>query len=249
MGAMNRESKPRGAQDSLAMLREQTHAWWTEALAGQASHAHPVHGTNVRARVEGRTLIMSGTVTSERNHRELRREAQHIKRSHGITRVRDELAVQRTDMEREGLLAQTLVCVYATEEQAGFAAGYLEGHADFTADMMHVLTPNQVDDALATLHALLPEAYWDDAERELHAGRALLIVLVDELDAFTARELLEEETPSLRTLALPPEPFGNLERAKAALRRAGRRGRSALPERSERVRRTVRDRERATHER
>jgi hypothetical protein len=249
MGTMVRASKPRGAQDSLAMLREQTHAWWTEALAGQASHAHPVHGTNVRARVEGRTLIISGTVASERNHQELRREAQHLKHNHGITQVRDELTVQRTDLEREGLLAQTLVCVYATEEQAGFAAGYLEGHADFTADMMHVLTPNQLEDALATLHALLPDAYWDDAAHELHAGKTLLVVLVDELDAFTARELLEEETPSLRTLALPPEPFANLERVEAALRRVGRQSRDSLPERSERVRRSVRDRERATHER
>ena len=246
---MESASKPRGAQDSLAMLREQTHAWWTEALAGQASHAHPVHGTNVRARVQGRTLIISGTVASERDHREIRREAQHLKRAHGITQLRDELVVQRRDMEREGLLAQALICVYATEEQAGFAAGYLEGHADFTADMMHVLTPNQLDDALATLHALLPDTFWGDAERELHAGRTLLIVMVDELDAFTARELLEEETPSLRTLALPPEPYGNLERAEAALRRVGQHDRSALPGRSEQVRRSVRDRERATHER
>lgn len=246
---MERASKPQSAQDSLAMLREQTHAWWIKALAGQASHAHPVHGTNVRARVQGRTLILSGTVPSERDHREIRREAQHLKRSHGIARVQDELVVQRTALEREGLLAQTLLCVYATGEQAGFAAGYLEGHANFTADMIHVLTPNPLESAVATLRALLPSAYWDDAQRELHDGMSLLIVMVDELDAFTARELLEEETPSLRTLALPPEPFGNVERAEAALRRTGQRGRTSMTRRSERVRRSVRVRERATHER
>lgn len=246
---MGRLSYPRAAKDSLAMLREQTHAWWTKALAGQASHAHPVHGTDVRARVQGRTLIISGTVQSKRDRREIRREAQHLKRTHGITQVRDELVVQRNDADREGLLSQTLVCVYATEEQAGFAAGYLEGHADFTADMIHVLTPEQPDESLARLHALLPDAYWDDAENDLRAGMALLVVLVDEVDAFTARELLEEETPSLRTLALPPEPASNVERAGAALKRAGQHGTSPMPERSERVRRHIRGRERAAHER
>lgn len=231
------------------MLREQTHAWWTEALAGQASQAHPVLGTNVRAHVQGRTLVLTGTVASDRDRREILREAQHLKRGHGIAHVRDELVVQRNDVEREGLLAQTLIAVFATEEQAGFAAGYLEGHADFTADMMHVLTPDQGDQAVAELHALLPDTYWYDMERELRGGVALLVVLVDEVDAFTARELLAEETPSLRTLVLPPEPAETIRRVEAALKRTGDPADSPMVRRSEQVRRKVRGKERATHER
>lgn len=247
-GGMDETTQPRGAQDSLDMLREQTRAWWTEALAGQAVQSHPVHGTNVRAHLEGRTLVLSGRVPSERDHLEVTREAQHLKRGHGIRDIRDELVVERTDAEREGLLIQTLMSIFETEEQAGFAAGYLEGHAAFTAEMIHVLTPDHREHAVAVLHALLPDAFWRDAEEELRAGRALLVVTVDEVDAFTARELLAEETPSLRTVVLPPEPAGNADRAEAALRDTVRATKSPMSERSERTRRETRSRERAAHE-
>lgn len=245
---METAEQPQSTKDSLAMLRERTHAWWTEALAGQTTQSHPVHGTNVRAHLDGRVLVISGSVPSERVRREVAREAEHLKRGHGIRHVRDELTVERSDVEREGLLVQTLVSVFETEEQAGFAAGYLEGHASFTAAMLHVLTPDHASRAAAMLHALLPDAFWDDAERELSAGRVLLVVTVDEVDAFTARELLEEETPSLRTLALPPEPAENASRAQAILRGVEKTTGSAMAERSERARRRIRRRERATHE-
>lgn len=246
---MGKKRQPPGARDSLTMLREQTHAWWTKVLAGQTPATHPVHGTNVRAHVDGKTLVITGTVPSRRDRREIEHETEHLIHGHDITQVRSELTIANGAAEQEGLLAQTLIAVFETEDQAGFAAGYLEGHARFTAEMMHVVTPDQHDRASAVIHALLPSAYWDDAEQELCAGRALLIATVDELDAFTARALLAEETPSLRTLTLPPEPAANAARAEAALRHAGRGDGSPAAERSTRVRRQTRNTERATHER
>jgi hypothetical protein len=40
----------------------------------------------------------------------------------------------------------------------------------------------------------------------LDEGRTLLVYTVDETAAFAARQLVEEETRSLSTFALPPQP-------------------------------------------
>jgi len=45
-----------------------------------------------------------------------------------------------------------------------------------------------------------------ELDRALDAGRSVIAVAVDETEAFRARELLDEETRSLETLVLPPEP-------------------------------------------
>jgi hypothetical protein len=55
------------------------------------------------------------------------------------------------------------------------------------------------------LRRLLPEEFALDAERVLRKNQALLILRVDETDAFNVRRLLEEDTRSMWTVATPPD--------------------------------------------
>ncbi|GAC1447979.1 MAG: hypothetical protein PVSMB4_04390 [Ktedonobacterales bacterium] len=242
---------PPGAEESLEIIRDRTRAWWTSVLAGQVDQSHPVHGTEVNARVEGDTLIITGKVPAESDLHEIQREAHHL-RGHGIAHIRSELQVVPETMEEKGVLVQTLLGVFETAEQAGFAAGYLEGHAHIQPDLMRVVAPDDPDGGTALLHAILPAAYWEDGERALEAGRALLIVTVDETQAFKTRELMEEETRSLRMVILPPEPARNVRTANRAAAHTeaavGRSGSSGMNERADKARQDALRKEGAIHE-
>jgi len=53
---------------------------------------------------------------------------------------------------------------------------------------------------------MLPEDFLIDVRKAFNAGDAVLVLRVDETDAFKARELLDEETRSLWTISTPPTP-------------------------------------------
>ncbi|HLZ71691.1 MAG TPA: hypothetical protein VKV26_17450 [Dehalococcoidia bacterium] len=199
------DSGTAGEQESREVLRERVRAWWTQVLAGQVDHDHPIQGSNVKARLDGNTLVISGSVPAEADRQEIEAEVEHL-RGNDVNEVRDELKVEPRGDERPDLLVQTLLGAFETAEQAGFAEGYLQGHAHVDPRRMLVLAAEAADDQRAALAAVLPEAYLGHAERALAAGRSLLIVTVDETQAFQARELLDEETRSLETIVLPPEP-------------------------------------------
>ena len=205
------DTSTRGAGETLRMLPDSTRAWWTSVLTGQVDASHPIHGTKLKTRLEGDTLIVSGTVATEEDREEIAAETEHLK-GHGIATVRDELEVVPEVTDESGLLVQTLVGIFENAELAGFAESYLEGHVHVRQQLLKVIAPaGPVDgaDGRAELRALLPEAFWEDAGKALDEGHALLIVTVDETEAFKTREVLEEETRSLRTLILPPEAAGN----------------------------------------
>jgi hypothetical protein len=197
-----------GEQQSTEVLHDRVRAWWTSVLAGQLDQAHPIHGTKVSAKLEGDALIVSGSVPSDEDRKEIEREVEHL-RGNGFKRLRNELEVEPEVEAEPGLLVQTLLSVFENEEQAGFAEGYLEGHAHVQPEAMKVIAPEGDGSAREEVRAMLPESYWEDADRALEAGRSLLVVTVDEPQAFKARELLDEETRSLETIALPPEPARN----------------------------------------
>ncbi len=205
--------------ESREILQTRIQAWWLSVLAGQVEGAHPVQGTTLKARVEGNTLILSGTVLSEADRQEIEAEVEHL-RQHGVSAIRDELKVVPEVTDEPGLLAQTLIATFETAEQAGYAEGHLEGHAHVRPGLMKVIGPG------GAVRAVLPEAYWEGAEQALAAGRAILVVTVDETEAFKTRELLDEETQSLETLVLPPEPANTLDPTQQAL------GEAAPPERT-----------------
>lgn len=210
------EQSTHGGDESLDVLPDNTRAWWTSVLSGQVDAPHPVHGTNLKTRLEGETLIVSGTVATEEDRDEIAAETEHLK-GHGISTVRNELEVVPEVTDESGLLVQTLVGIFENAERAGFAKGYLEGHVHGGPQLMKVITPDNAGDGRAELRALLPEAFWDDAEKALDDGHALLVLTVDETEAFKARELLDEDTRSLQTLLLPPEAAGNTVSAQRSL--------------------------------
>lgn len=208
---MARERKT-GEAESREILATRLQAWWLSVLAGQAVESQPVHGGSVEARVEAETIVLTGSVLTEQDRCEIEAEAEHW-RGRGISDVRNELQVVPEVAHEPGLLVQTLLATYETAEQAGFAAGCLEGDAHVRPGLIEVLTPEEPGAAEAVVQAILPEAYREDALNALRDGRALLIATVDETEAFKARELLDEETQSPQTLVLPPEPAGRVKPA------------------------------------
>jgi len=209
------------AQGSLDVLPESIRAWWTAVLAGQADASHPVHGSNLKTRLEGETLIISGTVATEDDRDRIAGETDHLK-GHGISTVRNELEILPDDTDEQDLLIQTLVGIFENAEQAGFARDYLESHPHVHPQLIQAIDSEGGADGRAQFRALLPEAFWDEAEKAFEHGQALLILTVDETKAFTARELLADETRSLRTLILPPEAASNMASARRSFDRATR---------------------------
>lgn len=248
----------RSEQQSLDVVRDRTRAWWAAVLVGQTREPHPVHGDAVRAHMDGGTLVITGKAASRQDRRAIAREAEHL-RDHGVAHIRNALAVVPETTDRRGVLVQTLIGFYATPDQAGFAAGYLEGHALIPSHLLTLIDrdPADADAGREQWRAIVPHAYWHEGETALDAGQTLLVLMVDELDAFKARELLEEETPSLRLLVLPPEPAHARERAEHALTlasRAGDRARTTAdkatgtPSRATHARRRTRAREAASYD-
>jgi hypothetical protein len=194
-----------GEADSLRTTGQRVGAWWASLIAGQVEQSHPIHGSKISAKVEGDTLVVRGKLPSEDDLAELRAELEHIA-GHGVAHVRIEVTVDQAGTQQRGLLRQTLIGVFETAELAGFAAGYLEGHAQVPREAM-LLVEADSDDAPKDRAALddLGPPFTDQARALLDNGRSLLIVSVDEVDAFRVRELLDEETRSLETLVLPPQ--------------------------------------------
>lgn len=210
------DNSTHGTGESLEVLPDSTRAWWTSVLTGQGEASHPIHGPNLKTRLEGETLIVSGTVATEEDREQIAAETEHLK-GHGIITVRNELEVVPEVSDESGLLAQTLIGIFENAELAVFAASYLESHAHVRPQLMTVITPDRAADGRAQLRALLPDAFCEDAGKALDEGHGLLILTVDETEAFKARELLDEETRSLQTLILPPEAAGNVASAQRSL--------------------------------
>lgn len=78
-----------GEQESLEVLRDRVRAWWTQVLAGQLDQAHPVQGGNVKAHLDGNTLVITGSVPTEADRREIEGEVEHL-RGNGVDAVRNE---------------------------------------------------------------------------------------------------------------------------------------------------------------
>jgi len=197
-GSESRETE----QASHETLQDRTCAWWTTVLVGQLSGSHPVHGTDIHAELQGDTLVVTGTVPTAQDRHDIEAEVAHLQ-GKGFTTLQNDLVVGADSEDQAGLLTQTLVAAFENPETAAFAQSYLTEHAHVHPERLLVVAPT--DRAAADhLVALLPDANRDDAQRALTAGRTLVVVTVDETEAFKTRELLDEETRSLETLVLPP---------------------------------------------
>jgi hypothetical protein len=179
-------------------LQARTEAWWAGIIAGQTGQSHPVYGRRVNARLEDGVLTLKGTVADRADIDVLLTQAGRFKGQY-ITGIENDLSVAESG-DRPGRLLQSLVSTYESPEQARFAAELLRSH------LKHALAGLQVVEPGRSVRNLLPRAFWTKAKQALDEGRTLLLTTVDEAAAFAARQVLEEETRSQSTIALPPQP-------------------------------------------
>ena len=176
-------------------------AWWDAVLAGEVGEAHPILGDRISVRVAGGRLLVSGELDRPEDRRRLVKEARaHIGR--GIRTVDASRLRVAERSEKPGVLDQTLVAAFPNRATAELARKLVleHGRADARDEAI-------VDRAgSARLRALLPAGFVGDAQKRLERGEALVVLRVDETDAFRVRALLEEETRSTWTIATPPEP-------------------------------------------
>lgn len=217
-------SRARGETEDV--LRDQVRAWWVSVLAGQVDQSHPTYG-DVSAKVEGDTMVLRGQVPTVADRAEVEHEVEHLL-GQGVEAVRNELTVKpEAEVEEErGLLSQTFIAAYDAPAGAKFAAGYLREHLHGRTAAISVITP---DDGEGEIAGLVPADYLEDARALLKDGRSLVVVTVDETEAFAARELLDEDTRSLQTIVLPPQAGNAAEEAGDVERVSGGRPESGPP--------------------
>ena len=179
-------------------LAEKVRAWWLGVLSGEPGRDHPIYGSDLRATLRGDILEVSGFVESRNAKEELEREILSLSEG-GIRRVRFKIEVGELQGDR-GVLKQAIMAFYTNAAQAHMAERYLEGHSGVKPTYSEVLDEQS---ATRVLNELAKE--W---RRELAVGfgkgKSLLLIEVDEVEAFRATELLDE-TNSLEILVLPPK--------------------------------------------
>ncbi len=106
-----------------------------------------------------------------------------------------------SNREKSGILSQTLISAFSNREAAEFARAFVLKHSRIAPFRDEIVDSAHAD----RLRSLLPEEFIEDAGKALDSGKALLILHVDETAAFRVRELLEEETRSEWTIAVPPQ--------------------------------------------
>jgi hypothetical protein len=179
-------------------LEEKARAWWLEVLEGEQGRDHPIYGPNLRAKLSGDVLEVSGLVESKDAEERLRTEILTLTEG-GICRVRFKVAVVEAQGDR-GVLKQTIMAFYTNAAQSRMAERYLEGHPGVTPIRVEVLDEQSVVPALKEL----ANAWRRELADGFRKGRSLLLVEVDEVEAFRAIELLDD-TKGVEILVLPPK--------------------------------------------
>ena len=194
------------------VIEDRLRGWWAEVIAGQLEHRHPVYGTALRLRFDGDEVVVTGMLQHKRELTELRSQLRRLSAGAG-PRVRLKVSVEDPHRGEEGLLEQTIIGVFETAERAEFACHLLEAHATARPRSMTALRSADVGSEKAR-HVIPPE-YRAQVREALRKGNTLLVVTVDEVQAFGVRELIDEETRSLMTLTLPPRAIAAASKPKA----------------------------------
>ena len=176
-------------------------AWWNTVLAGAAVGPHPRQGEGVGVRLVDGRLLLLGQVEDERDRAELIGQAR-ARLGRGVNEVDATRLRVRDRRERRGILDQTLVAALPNRQAAELVREFVVEHARITPKVEAIVEPDRPD----ALGRLLPAELLPDTAKVLRGGLVLLVLRVDETDAFTVRTLLEEDTRSTWTVAAPPEP-------------------------------------------
>lgn len=175
-------------------------AWWDAVLAGDEDEPHPILGERISVRVAGERLKISGRLDRREDRDELLEQARaHVGR--GIRHVDVSGLKVAERHEKPALLDQTLVASFRDRATAELARAFVLERSRVTPKGEAVIDRERA----SKLRNLLPADFVEDAKRRLDRGDALLILRVDETDAFKLRAQLDEDTRSRWTIATPPE--------------------------------------------
>jgi hypothetical protein len=174
-------------------------AWWESVLAGKVHEPHPIYN-NVKVHLHGGRLRLSGELDSVEDRTELVRQARE-RVGRGIDRVDvSDLRVAK-HKEKPGILEQTLISAFPNRAAAEYARDFVLKHSRVVPKQNDILDAIDSDKP----NSLIPVDFVSDVRKALDHGRAILILRVDETEAFRVREVLEEDTRSEWTVAAPPQ--------------------------------------------
>jgi hypothetical protein len=174
-------------------------AWWATVLAGDVSAPHPVFG-DVKVQLHGSRLRLSGELESDDERKDLIDQARQ-RIGHGIDGVDASDLKVASRREKPGILEQTLASAFPSRDAAEFARDFVIKHSRVVPKQSEIVDTSDAD----LLRKLVPGDFARTARKALDSGQALLILTVDETEAFRVRELLEEDTRSEWTVAAPPQ--------------------------------------------
>lgn len=180
-------------------------AWWAAVLAGDVSEPHPILG-EVKVSLHGGLLRLSGELESGADRTELVRQARQ-RIGDGIDGVDVSRLTTANRREKPGILEQILVSAFPSPDAAEFARDFVVKHSRVVPKENEIVDSNRA----GRLRALVPKDLVRKARNALDGRHALLILRVDETEAFRVRELLEEDTRSEWTMTAPPQPIASKE--------------------------------------
>jgi hypothetical protein len=174
-------------------------AWWKAVLAGGVDEPHPVHGDDLRVSIRHGVLHLTGALPTEEDRQELLQTAEkHL--GHAIEKVDAEHLKIVKRKEKQGILDQTLIAAFPNRAVAELTRNFLVDIRRLKPKQLEILDRGQED----VLRRLVPQEFVGDIEKAFDGGEAVLIVRVDETDAFKVREMLAEDTRSRWTVSTPP---------------------------------------------
>jgi hypothetical protein len=176
-------------------------AWWKAVLAGGVDEPHPVHDDDLKVSIRHGTLRLAGTLPTDEDKAELLERGRDFV-GHGIDRLDAKHLKVAKRKDKPGILEQTLIAAFRNREVAELTRDYLVGIRRLRAKQLEILDRGQEDRA----RRIVPAEFVDNVQRALKSGDAVLVVRVDEIDAFKVREMLAEDTRSRWTVAAPPTP-------------------------------------------
>lgn len=176
-------------------------AWFDTVVAGEADEPHPVHGDRLKVKFTDGLMTIAGELQTERDREELLGQAR-ARIGSGLREIDASGLRVAERREEHGVLDQILIAAFEEPEVAELAGNFIAQRSRHAPKLQEVVRADQVD----RLKQLLPGEFAREARKALEKkNQAVLILRVDETDAFDVRRLLEEDTRSTWTLALPPE--------------------------------------------